>query len=67
MDAGSQRVFLLQVKEHIAIIPTVPIGKAETLTLYGYKHNELTKTGYRDDKRARSAIKSARRGPSFDD
>jgi hypothetical protein len=46
MDAGSQRDFLLQVKEHIAIIPTVPIGKAETLTMYGYKHNELTKTGY---------------------
>jgi peptidyl-tRNA hydrolase ICT1 len=29
--------------------------------------SELTKASYRDDKRARSAIKSARRGPSFDD
>ncbi len=29
--------------------------------------SELTKKEYRDDKRARSAIKSARRGPSWDD
>ena len=29
--------------------------------------SELTKAGYRDDKRFRSAVKEARRGPSFDD
>jgi protein subunit release factor B len=29
--------------------------------------SELTKTGYRDDKRARGAIKSARRGPTWEE
>jgi peptidyl-tRNA hydrolase ICT1 len=51
-----------KLRSMIARAAVIPKVRATRTAL-----SELTKAGYRDDKRARSAVKAGRRGPSFDE